>query len=90
VDLSTVLGGLAGGAIASPILVGEGLTKNENRVWLGSVALGAVAGTAVGILLTTNETESPMFSVAPYFDVVPTPSAAGSANVEVFGVMGSW
>jgi hypothetical protein len=90
VDVSAILGGLAGAALASPILVGEELSPSENRVWLGSVALGTVAGAVVGTLVTTDETDSQVFRWRPYFDVLPELAAARAPAVPVVGVAGTW
>lgn len=90
VDVSAILGGLAGAALASPILVGEELSPSENRIWLGSVALGTVAGAVVGTLVTTDETDSQVFSWRPYFDVLPDLAAARAPAVPVVGVAGTW
>ncbi len=52
VDLGAVLGGLAGAAVASPAIVGDRVSSLENRVWLGSIAAGTLAGGLVALLFT--------------------------------------
>jgi hypothetical protein len=51
IDLGAVLGGLAGAALASP-LVFDGPTSNETRGWVGAAAGGVLVGTGVALWLT--------------------------------------
>jgi hypothetical protein len=90
VDVSAILGGLAGAALASPILVGDKLSPGESRIWLGSIALGTVTGAVVGTLVTSGETDTPMFSWRPYFDVVSGPTGTTRGAVSVTGLAGKW
>jgi hypothetical protein len=66
-DLSATLGALLGAALASPILVGDRVTKSEHRIFLGSTATGALAGGAVGIWVTRERALMPptAFSMRP-------------------------
>lgn len=51
IDLGAVLGGLAGAALASP-LVFDGPTSTQTRGWLGAIGGGAVVGAGVALWLT--------------------------------------
>jgi hypothetical protein len=90
IDVSAILGGLAGAAVASPILVGEELSSGENRVWLGSIALGTLTGAVVGTLVTTGENEASVFSWRPYFDVLPGPTGTSAGAASVVGFASTW
>jgi hypothetical protein len=88
VDVSAILGGLAGAALASPILVGEELSEDESRIWLGSIALGTLSGAVVGTLLTSDEDSPQMFGWQPYFDVVAPAGPRTRGGTPVVGVSG--
>lgn len=90
VDVSAILGGLAGAALASPILVGEELSPTEGRIWLGSIALGTVTGALVGSFVTAGEAETPVFSWQPYLDVLPGPHGTSAGATSVVGFRGDW
>jgi hypothetical protein len=90
IDVSAILGGMAGAALASPILVGEELSADESRIWLGSIALGTVSGAVVGALLTSQESGPAMFSWVPYFDVVPPLHANKGAGTPIVGLSGAF
>lgn len=51
VDLGAVLGGLAGAALASP-LVFDGPNSTETRGWLGATAGGALVGAGIALWIT--------------------------------------
>lgn len=87
VDVSAMLGGLAGAALASPLLVGEELSPQENRLWLGSIAAGAVAGAVVGVVLTRDKPQPAGVNITPFFDVVQTPEGR---RAHVVGFAGEW
>jgi hypothetical protein len=52
IDLSASLGALGGAAIASPLLLVNDSSPDRTRVWLGSAALGTVAGGVIGWYIT--------------------------------------
>lgn len=104
VDLGAVLGGLAGAALASP-LVFDGPTSNETRGWVGAAAGGALlgAGVALWITRTANPTKSDRaapvriargLSLHPELPEVGAiaESTVGDTSVPVFGVRfrGRW
>jgi hypothetical protein len=47
IDLSALLGGLAGAAVGTPLLVQE-RSETRDRLWLSAVIAGTLAGTAAG------------------------------------------
>jgi hypothetical protein len=51
IDLSALLGGLAGAAVGTPLLVQE-RSKTRDRLWLSAVITGTLAGTALGVVAT--------------------------------------
>lgn len=64
VDLSALLGGLTGGALATPLLLVDDVTDGRRRLWFGSIAIGTAAGALLGFLATENE-QAPDPSRAP-------------------------
>lgn len=52
VDLSALLGGLTGGALATPLLLADDLDDTRRRLWFGSIAAGTAAGALVGVFAT--------------------------------------
>ncbi len=52
VDLSGFLGGLAGAALASPLLVSAERSRSRDRLWLTTVMVTTVTGAAVGYVVT--------------------------------------
>ncbi len=85
VDLSALLGGLAGAAVGTPILVTQDPSPTRDRLWLSTVVVGTLTGAGLSYWLTT----------AP-----PEPSAPARMQVQPhlgwgdsllgFGVSGSW
>jgi hypothetical protein len=51
IDLSGLLGGLAGAAVGTPLLVQE-RSKTRDRLWLSAVIAGTLAGTGLGVWAT--------------------------------------
>ncbi len=51
IDLSALLGGLAGAAIGTPLLVSQDRSDRRDRIWLSGVMLGTVVGAGVGYWL---------------------------------------
>lgn len=72
-DLSTSLGGLAGAAAASPLLLVEGSDATRTRLWLASAGVGAIAGGVIGWIATSSDKPSTALSLPalPYASVVP-------------------
>jgi hypothetical protein len=84
VDMAAGLGALAGAAIASPVLFGDGdlITVKRQRLWLGTVGVGTLAGGALGWYLTRNWTSqehmgSGISSIMPYATVTPVTTPEG-------------
>jgi hypothetical protein len=52
IDLSALLGGLAGAAVGTPILVSQDRSPTRDRLWISGVMLGTVAGAGLGYWVT--------------------------------------
>jgi hypothetical protein len=52
VDLSALLGGLAGAALGTPILVSQEASPTRDRIWLSGIMAGTLAGAGVGYWVT--------------------------------------
>jgi hypothetical protein len=87
-DLAVSLGGLGGGALASPLLAVEEPDATHKRLWLGAVAAGAVAGGFIGWYVT--EGEDAKRHSGPH--VLPYATQSTSANGETWevGVTGTF
>lgn len=59
IDLSSLLGGLAGAAIGTPLLVSQERSPTRDRVWLSGVMVGTLAGAGVGYWITHGEEAHP-------------------------------
>src|SRR6185436_18925954 len=76
IDLGGSLGALVGAAAASPVLfIKSGSTETKNRIWLGSIVLGTLAGGAVGWWTTRSNDATPpaptsSLSMQPYAGIV--------------------
>lgn len=101
IDLAALLGGLTGGAVATPLLLVDDLTDTHRRLWFGSIALGTGIGAVIGILATPSEQPRPMAesSAAPRLVERWTPQAGligfsevGDRREPAFGagVQGLW
>ena len=55
IDLSALLGGLAGAALGTPLLVSQDPSERRDRVWLTGVMVGTVAGGVVGYYITRRD-----------------------------------
>src|SRR5690606_18493376 len=90
-DLGSALGGLGGAAAASPLVFGENETEPKNRLWVGAIAAGAVAGGAITYFVTQSSPESSRreqreFVALPRAGVVAaSPSETGEAHPAVGG-----
>lgn len=101
IDLAALLGGLTGGAVATPLLLVDDVTDTHRRLWFGSIALGTGIGAVVGILATPSEQPRPVAegSAAPRLVERWTPQAGvigfsevGDRREPAFGagVQGLW
>lgn len=52
VDVGALLGGLVGAAVATPVIISRNPSPARERVWLGSVTAGLLAGTGLGLWLS--------------------------------------
>jgi hypothetical protein len=97
VDLGTALGGLGGAAAASPLVFGDEVTKTKNRAWVGSIAVGALAGAALTYWITepssaSSENESQRQLALPYAGVIAESTARDGRRVPAVGggLLGTW
>lgn len=93
VDLGAGLGGLGGAAAASPLVFGDERTDAKNRIWVGSVAAGVIAGGTIGYLMTEPKRTSSEFRppFLPYGGVIgASATRTGSTPVYGGGVEGEW
>jgi hypothetical protein len=89
VDLAALLGGLTGGAVATPLLLTDDVTDARRRSWFGAVGLGTVAGATLGLLATddfetSTTTARVLDHVHPYAGVIGT-SVRGTSQAPVYG-----
>jgi hypothetical protein len=83
IDLSALLGGLAGAAIGTPILVSQDASPTRDRIWLSGIIAGTVAGAGIGYWVTQAD-EPPRAALATPELVAPTSAAPdGWAGVSV-------
>lgn len=90
IDLGGSLGALVGAAAASPVLfVNGGSTQTKNRIWLGSIVLGTVAGGAIGWWTTRSGEGAPpkiaSVSLLPYAGIVGESADARGRRAPVLG-----
>ena len=52
VDLSALLGGLAGAALGTPVLVSQEPSPTRDRIWLSGVMAGTIAGAGISYWVT--------------------------------------
>jgi hypothetical protein len=85
-DLSTSLGGLAGAAAASPLLLVDESDATRTRLWLASAGVGAIAGGVIGWIVTSSDDPqtSLRLPALPYASVLPT--SAGGTSFELGAV----
>lgn len=88
-DLSALLGGLAGAALGTPVLVSQEESPTRDRIWLGGIMAGTVAGGVASYWITQRDAASaaprestPGFSLAPQIGWMGRPLG--------FGISGSW
>ena len=78
VDLSALLGGLAGAALGTPVLVSQDASPTRDRIWLSGVIAGTITGAAVGYWVTQSDEPN-----------APTPAGAGGLQLRAqLGWMG--
>jgi hypothetical protein len=88
VDLSASLGGLAGAALASPLLLTDESDPTRTRLWLVSAGVGTITGGVIGWYLTAPKASraSPHASL-PFVPYANLPAAGRGLEL---GVHGSW
>jgi hypothetical protein len=89
VDLAALLGGLTGGAVATPLLLTDDVTDARRRLWFGAVGFGTLAGATLG-LLATDDYEAPTATASalehahPYAGVIGS-SVRGTEQAPIYG-----
>jgi hypothetical protein len=90
VDLSASLGGLAGAAVASPLLLVDDTSQGRTRLWVGSAALGTIGGGVIGWYLTAGSDRGSASTTLPFLPYARAlPSARGGSTWDL-GVTGDW
>ncbi len=101
VDLGGMLGALTGAAAASPLVIDDEKDRTNVRLWLGSTAVGTLAGVSIAYLVTeppkhasmdTGERLArPALRVAPYGGVIAS-SRVGNREEPAIGagLTGTW
>jgi hypothetical protein len=89
--LSAGLGGLAGAAVASPLVfVDPKVSATRNRLWLSSIALGTFVGAGIGLFTTahgdTGREAQNGPTIAPYGGVIAVTETRGGGAVPATGV----
>lgn len=94
VDLSAGLGGLIGAALASPLVFEKNPSPTRNRLWLSSIAVGTVAGAAIGFVVTGRHPKEShdVSQIAPVAGIIDREiDLDGSTrSITGFGVRGAW
>jgi hypothetical protein len=92
VDLSTLLGGLAGAAIGTPLLVSQQRSPTRDRVWLSGILAGTIAGGGVGYWITHGEEAHPARATTSGTSSEPrlVPQLGWLGMPFGFGVSGQW
>jgi hypothetical protein len=87
IDMAAGFGALTGAAAASPVLFGDGdiVTVRRQRLWLGAIGIGTLAGGTLGWYLTRNWTEQEhmgtgLASLWPYATIMPSVTPNGTTN----------
>jgi hypothetical protein len=89
IDLSALLGGLAGAALGTPLLVSQDPSERRDRVWLTGVAVGTVAGGIVGYYITRRDDAPAQPGTAS--DAPSVRFALGSPAAPLgFAIAGEW
>jgi hypothetical protein len=90
VDLSASLGGLAGAAIASPLLLVDDTGASRTRLWVASAALGTIGGGVIGWYVTAASDKTTAGSALPFLPYARAlPNTRGGSTWDL-GVTGNW
>jgi len=89
IDLSASLGALGGAALASPLLLVDESNPDRTRLWLGSAALGTIAGGVIGWYATAGVGKSPQPAPAAA-TLVPYAAPAATGKGMSLGVTGAF
>lgn len=90
VDLAASLGGLAGAALASPLLLSEEPDAARTRLWVASAGLGTVGGGIIGWYLTAPGKQTPESAALPFLPYARAlPNGRGGSTWDL-GLTGAW
>jgi hypothetical protein len=89
VDLSASLGALGGAALASPLLLVNDSNPDRTRLWLGSAALGTIAGGVIGWYATAGAAKG-LPSAPSAATLVPYAAPAPTGKGMSLGVTGAF
>jgi hypothetical protein len=88
IDLSALLGGLAGAALGTPLLVQE-RSATRDRLWLSTVITGTLVGTGLGFWATDATFGPRPATQEAELQVRPTLGAVGEGGFGI-GLEGAW
>ncbi len=78
IDLSALLGGLAGAALGTPVLVSQEASPTRDRIWLSGIIVGAVTGATLSYWVAESGEAAP-----------PAPAPGGLRVMPQLGWMGN-
>jgi hypothetical protein len=90
VDLGALLGGLAGAALGTPLLVSQQPSAARDRAWLSGVLLGTLAGGGVGYWLMRSEENATRPEAGRESSLEISPELGWMGSPLGFGVTGRW
>ncbi len=90
VDLAALLGGLTGGAVATPLLLVDEPDDGRRRLWFGAVGLGTLLGAGAGLVATREavpsaKANSTLQGVVPFGGIIGQ-SRRGTETAPAWGV----
>jgi hypothetical protein len=94
-DLSALLGGLAGAALGTPVLVSQEESPARDRIWLSGIMAGTVAGGVLSYWITQRAgssaaAEPSELGARPAPGLRVAPQIGWMGRPLGFGVLGSW
>lgn len=91
IDLSALLGGLAGAAVGTPILVSQEASPTRDRIWLSGIIAGVVTGATLSYWVAESGADSaPAAPAPPPGGVRLMPQLGWMGNPLGLGLTGQW
>lgn len=92
IDLSALLGGLAGAALGTPVLVSQDESPTRDRIWLSGITLGTLAGAGLSYWIMQTDDDAPPAAAQPEAGagVRWMPQLGWAGTPLGVGVSGSW